>query len=239
MTLAFTNWQDGRRPGRPYTRCSPNLDVITAELGRRFGGYSLGCYSRRPIRGGVAWSSHSFGAAKDWRIDAASTRAAAVSWLIKHHDLLGVQAVHDYVGSRIWRSDRAGWRRQTPSASTGMGQAWAKYLHIETNAARWADATPVASRLMPAGAAHIVHAPPYVPFSLRRGVDDPARIRWLQTILNQRGWATPPLVVSGRFDARTDAAVKTMQRALRVVVDGIYGPQTANALHQWFASVAA
>ena len=34
---------------------------------------------------------------------------------------LGIQAVHDYEGTRYWKSN-AGWRAGTPNPSTGMGQ---------------------------------------------------------------------------------------------------------------------
>lgn len=244
----FYDWQaSGRNPGAPFNRTSPNLVQLRVELARLFGGTSLGGYYVRPIRAGQAWSSHAFGAAIDWRIDDDTTRARAIEWLVANENVLGIQAIHDYHGSRIWRVGR-GWREQPASSSTGMGQAWAKYLHLETPPDRWADATPIAQRTgtpptptPPPTPALIVDAPSHLPFSLREGVDDPHRVRWLQTICNQRGWHDSDghvLAVDGRFGRRTGEAVRTMQRALGVVADGIYGLKSATALHHRLRAAA-
>jgi hypothetical protein len=53
-------------------------------------------------------------------------------------------------------------------------------------------------------------------------------VRWLQAILNQRGWGE--LAESGEFDGATELAVKAMQRDLEVGDDGRYGKNTAKAL---------
>jgi peptidoglycan hydrolase-like protein with peptidoglycan-binding domain len=53
------------------------------------------------------------------------------------------------------------------------------------------------------------------------------RVTWLQTIL--RDEYVPAIVPDGQFGSKTDAALRTMQGALKVTVDGIYGNQTASA----------
>lgn len=53
------------------------------------------------------------------------------------------------------------------------------------------------------------------------------RVTWLQTIL--RDEYTYSLVPDGQFGSKTDAALRVMQQALKVTVDGIYGNQTAQA----------
>jgi hypothetical protein len=69
---------------------------------------------------------------------------------------LGIQAIHDYVGCRIWRppglsgrpsqiSPECGWRDQTPGSQ--MGQSWALWLHIECIDTRWADTRSVPEML--------------------------------------------------------------------------------------------
>ena len=68
-TTKFTNWQDGRQPGPPLTTCSPALVSIDAYLQKRWGGSNLGCLGSRAVRDGNAWSSHAFGAARDWRYE--------------------------------------------------------------------------------------------------------------------------------------------------------------------------
>ncbi len=83
----------------------------------------------------------------------------------------------------------------------------------------------------------IVSAPPFTPFELRRGVNDPHRVRWLQAVLNEREWGEP--AVSGDFDATTESAVKVMQRDLGVFDDGRYGRVTATALAGFLARAVA
>lgn len=140
----FANWQhsplDWTKP--PYEACSPNLDTIETYLVDRWGGMSLGCHANRPVRSGGSVSSHSYGAALDWRYeDPGPGRDLMLSevlpWILDNSDELGVQAVHDYYGSRIWRppghsgrpvapSPECGWRKQSPSGN--MGGAWASTL---------------------------------------------------------------------------------------------------------------
>lgn len=54
-------------------------------------------------------------------------------------------------------------------------------------------------------------------------------VKILQSRLNAQG-ATPPLPVSGDFDLKTHAAVLAFQKARKLKVDGIVGPQTWGAL---------
>ncbi len=53
-----------------------------------------------------------------------------IEFCLDHTGPLAIQAVHDYVNSRYWTS-YAGWQDATNSASTGFGQSWAQWLHIE------------------------------------------------------------------------------------------------------------
>lgn len=127
-----------------------------------FGGTNLGCYGERPVRGGVAPSPHSHGAAFDWRyargsIADASERELVDSLvlltLIRNSAELHIQAIHDYTEARIWRAGRTqsvddsedGWWRPQPHRN-GMGSAWAAYLHIETTQGGWGDETPLLER---------------------------------------------------------------------------------------------
>ena len=82
----------------------------------------------------------------------------------------------------------------------------------------------------------IVDAPPAEPSELIIGVSDPHRVRWLQAILNQRGWGE--LSINGRFDAATESAVTRMQRDLGVRDDGRYGRKTATALSRFLSKAA-
>lgn len=252
MTVTFFNWQAGVQPGPPYDRLSPNLLAVRDEIGKRFGGSSLGGFGVRPIRAGVSWSSHSFGAAIDWRIEDHNMRAACIDWLVTNHVVLGIQAIHDYFGCRIWRANRypsqdpaTWWRPQVKSSSTGMGQTWAVYLHIETDQSNWHNNTPVPNR---SGVSTNEPTPPPPPivFKPARGIwglyplnpskatlrrtDAPVTreiadlTRYLQGVMRLK--AGQPVTIDGDFGPRTDEAVRNVQRFFGLVVDGIVGPKT-------------
>lgn len=246
--LVFFDWQNsGLTPGvAPYNRFSPNLALIRDELGKRFGGVWLGGYGVRPIRGGTKPSSHGFGAAFDWRINDRAVMLACIDWLIANHVALGVQAVHDYEGGRIWRANRypgqpvmSWWRPQQKSATTGMGQSWAKWIHIETTPGRWGDTTPIVQRL----AGVTAPAPVFDPangvwglWPLNRNkptlVEIDAAVtdaehdatRYLQGVLRRK--AGQPIAVDGDFGRRTGEAVENLQRFFGLKVDRIVGPKT-------------
>lgn len=142
MSNRFVSWQ-ARTPGPPFNRDSPNLLAVRAHLERVFGiGEFLGLYANRPVRQGTSPSSHAFGAALDWRYPPGK-RLEVCDYLTSNYEVLGIQAVHDYSGARIWRADRLAWRHSTSSM---MGDAWATFVHIETHPDHWANATPISER---------------------------------------------------------------------------------------------
>lgn len=167
---------NGGRDDPTKNRCSPNLVAITAHLKVRFpGGFgiqTLGCYGERDVIGGEVPSAHSHGAATDlryasqyqrnpaevaaWRFDRLRCLNEIIPFLIDYSAELRIGAIHDYVGCRIWHAGRTAhvsdahtlwWRQQTPSATTGMGQEWAGWLHLETTLDGWGDGSSVTSRL--------------------------------------------------------------------------------------------
>lgn len=154
-TTDFYSWQNANGADRVrFRKASPNLLALKDYVMKRWGGKDIGLYGVRPIRGGEAMSSHSFGAAWDWRYDTRKEGQAAIRWLIKNSKELGIQAIHDYYGCTIWRSvrnapDKGGWKQAEPSPSSGMGQPWAKWLHIETTKNDWGNKKRVEDRLAP------------------------------------------------------------------------------------------
>ena len=43
-----------------------------------------------------------------------------MAFTIEHHELLGIQAIHDYVGCRIWRSSRSRLGTGVEAAEVGQ-----------------------------------------------------------------------------------------------------------------------
>lgn len=154
MTVNTDNFYSWQRPDKKdykqFKTASPNILAIKDAVQKRWGGTNLGIYGEREIRSGGYPSTHSFGAAWDWRYKTRAEGVAVIKWLVANSKELGIQAVHDYYGCTIWRSHREapaerGWLKQKPDSS-GMGAKWAGWLHIETTKSDWANATPVHAR---------------------------------------------------------------------------------------------
>jgi hypothetical protein len=229
----FTNWQDGRQPGPPLTTCSPALVSLDTYLQKRWGGSNLGCLGSRAVRGGSTWSSHAFGAARDWRYENPGPGRAVlldevIPFLIANSAELGIQAIHDYKGGRIWRSNRgdgkgAYWKDQ-PKSSTGMGQTWAGWVHIEVHAKAWFDGRSVEDKL----------GGRIVPEATLAFGDKGPEVRWLYDYMQLLGFTkrTPGNV----FDRPLVWAVRRMQRKVgfkRADRDGVYDQWTAVAFQHY------
>lgn len=246
VNKAFYNWvTSGLEPGAaPYNRCAPALDSILNYLVATYGGKSLGCFGVKEIPGKDLPSAHSFGAALDWRYkDPGPGRrkitSEVIPFLIENSKELEIQAIHDYFGSRIWRANRSGddaggWRDQPASTSTGMGQKWAHWLHLEVTRAGWADGRTVPEKLGIAPP-----PPPPSPFdpangkfgawpsrvnkpTIRRGANGDA-VKYLQGVLRKCRYQ---VTVDGVFAAETDDRLRRFQRQNKLTVDGVCGPRT-------------
>lgn len=138
--------------------CSPALTRLLQDMERRWPAVvSLGCYGPRPIRGGSSPSTHSFGAAIDVGYGALGhpdLRHDMIGYLIAWSQEWGIQAVHDYLGCRIWRAGRtpnsadacSQWWKAQRRSSEGMGQSWALWLHVEVHPDRWFDSATASER---------------------------------------------------------------------------------------------
>jgi len=238
MPVVFDSWQ--RLPyesmGKaPYNAFSPNLVLVRLEMRELFGATGGTGYVIRAVRAGEDPSSHGFGAAWDPGIPDPAIRQAAIDWLLTNHVKLHIQAVHDYVGSRLWRAGR-GWQNVTPSASKGWGQPWAKWLHIEVTRAGWGDTTPMAQRGLTAlGPAPAPADEPWPAPPINATTPRSEKVRVLQRRLTKLG------INVGRDDGvcgpRTVAGIKKLQERLGFTgrdVDGRYGNMTAGEAQRRF-----
>ena len=157
----FFNWQRSglNWDAPPYEACSPALMSLLTWLLNNHGGQSLGCHGDRAVRAGTAPSSHAFGAALDWRYENPGPGRqyaldVVLPFVLAHSDQLGVQAIHDYAGDRIWRppghSGRLvssdGWKAQN-GAGGQMGRSWAQWFHFEIHPDDFDDARTVEDKL--------------------------------------------------------------------------------------------
>ncbi len=227
MTVAssFVSWNRGRTPGAPFTKASPNLLLLSAELRARWNLKNLGCYVVRPVRGGTSWSSHAFGAAVDLGYGErhggpglAVVEADVLPWLIENSAELGIQRIHLYQRTRYWEAGR-GWVDKSP----GAGNDW---IHVETHPDRWADITPIAQRLSEGSQSassvpQAPSAPKYPGRPLKRGSTGQA-VKEIQRALG--------LADDGKYGPQTEAGVRAWQTEQKLTADGIVGPVTWKAL---------
>jgi hypothetical protein len=144
--MKYYNWQKPTTADKvKFRKESPNLVQLCEHLIKVYGGSKVGIYNKRSVRGGDDPSSHTFGAALDWRYDDRRRGVSAATELIKNHEKYGVQVVIDYVGCRQWIVG-SGWKPLTPNKVKGFGEPWAKWLHVETSREAWSDGREISGR---------------------------------------------------------------------------------------------
>lgn len=236
-------------------RTPKGMTALGRYLHSRWGGVDLGCLSKppRPMRGGDLPSLHCWGMALDWRwAGPGPGRGAAdemISFCLDHAAALGVQAVHDYEACRYWKS-YAGWKQATKSGTTGFGQPWAQWLHIERTWAGANDDRTIEAALgdvgvsvpktraettAPAGAV-------VLPNPVLKLGDKGANVARLQDFVRYFKFADFT-TSDGEFGPRTESAVKRAQTELTTrklytaPIDGEYGPRSAAAATQFLAGM--
>ncbi len=261
FTAAF-NYQYQTPPESIGGVCSPNLVQTHNYLHWVYGGQPLGCYGERPIRGGTVPSTHWTGSAFDWRYEnvgggyrevGRDKAVEIIDWLIENALVLGIQCIHDYFGCKIWKIER-GWKTQTKS-STGMGQKWALWIHVETHPDAWADSTPPLERegltpSPPVGNTEpnpgLPELPPIIPSTPENPVSteptqfNPVTVPSLGTVkkghtglevkklqaLLFHVWTQTDVVIDGQFGQKTEDGLKAVQMWTKITADGVCGPQS-------------
>lgn len=205
----FHSYQTGfKTPDQtPFKSASPNLKALRTYAGERWGLRDLGIYNRRPIRNGVLWSSHAYGAALDLGYtDRATLDAEVLPFLIGNSFELGIQRVHDYQRSRYWQAGR-GWINSSP----GKGGAW---IHVETHPDAWYNDQPIGQR----DTATTPHRAPAYPGIAKKLGSTGEAVKLIQRRLG--------LVDDGNFGPVTNRAVMQFQAAKGLTIDGIVGRMT-------------
>lgn len=186
------NGYDWSQP--PFEACASAATVMTDYLVARWGLRWLGCEGDRTIIGGRSVSTHAFGAAVDLRyqdpgpgLNVADTEI--IPWLIATSKETGLQAIHHYQRSLIWRppgtSDRPvgsdGWNVRPVGKQ--MGRIWALWLHLEFLDTILGDARSIEEKL--AGAVPVPPpAPPTPPVIINPIPTPPALIPGATTMIN-------------------------------------------------------
>lgn len=218
------------------------MNMLLKYLTTRWGGSSLGILARPPreMRSGTLPSLHNWGMALDWQWHPGGGRKAAdeaIAFLLDHANDLSIQAVHDYQATRYWKS-YAAWRPGTVSTTTGMGQEWARFLHIERTWAAANDARSIEATL--AGSPNetvakaVADTTTALPVDRLKLGDVGAAVAAVQDFVRQHGFANFSRS-DGQFGPRTDAAVRAAQTAFAAKglytaeIDGIWGPKTSAA----------
>ena len=225
--IGFDSVADGPRPGLEGL-----VRAVELATGRRV--WNLGTWvvrnKRRPDGTDLGTTSvHATGRAADLSRRAMDGRrigcdratfAQLLDNLADQADRIGLQALIDYEGKRVWRCDRAAWR------TANVQRLDAAHLELDPQHADTTDWIPAA--IIDLTRQRIEQTQITYPGQvIKRNSKRTAAVRRIQQALNAAG---AELVVDGRFGPLTERAVKLFQGQRGLVVDGIVGPITWSAL---------
>lgn len=178
----------------PFETCQPAVVSMRHYMEERWGLTHIGCHGDRPIVRGNSISSHAFGVSPDMRYEnpgpglyVADTEI--IPWLIATSQETGLQAIHHYRRSLIWRppgtSGRPlgsdGWKIQPTSSQ--MGQVWALWLHLEFLDTILQDGRPIPDKIGEVPPVTIPD-PPTPPVIIIPHPTPPALVPGAQTMIN-------------------------------------------------------
>lgn len=238
MTLRpYTGLSDGIAPGRrPGTEHFANGTQYL--LGGRL--WNNGTYAIRYRTGSTrTLSVHATGRAVD--LDGTNmggsrpgcTLPELARWadfFADHADELGIELVVHYAAKpygRSWKCDRGTWRDAAAGALAGGGTTWADHLHVELSPA-FADSPALIDagwKSILTGVPAPAPAPPAPPKYPGRPLKIGSTGKAVELVQRQLR-----IVVDGKFGPQTDGAVRAFQKEHGLLVDGIVGQYTWGAL---------
>jgi hypothetical protein len=204
-------------------------------------------------------SVHGTGRAADlsWRLQKERGRGGSyadaqkmLDFLVQHADLFRIEEIHDYYPGpygRGWRCDRAAWRvYDKPTIGSAPGGDW---IHVEI-APEFADDPgyydSVVKQIMsgqisspapaPAPAPSVAPNPPKSPDPETAGAlkfdypGRPVKLRSRQTDAVKLIQAALKITIDGKFGPQTQRAVQAFQTKQGLTADGIVGASTWSAL---------
>ncbi len=159
-----------------------------------------------------------------------------LDWLVSVADIIGLEYLADYeYGSagRGWKCDREEWRVYRPGVIKGGG--WGDWLHLEisNDKADTTDWVAEAMKTFPLGD-HTPPPPKPDSWTTCRLGDEGDNVLQAQAALAEKGYKNSsgkkPILIDGLFGKTTDKRTREFQTDANIVVDGIFGPQTAGAI---------
>jgi len=210
----FDGYASGKRAG---------TEQFVREFVKHTGGafWNNGTFVKRPIRGGTRPSNHGTGRATDLSYRGAPYKGCGdrrlaekwIDWLVDHANDLHIEIIVDYMPKpygRTWKCDRQKWRRYLrPTISSG-GKSYADWIHVEI-APDVADDAEFFKRVFSELGAVGTVAP-----------SQPAK----HQLIPYRG---RPI----RRGEKDKELVRMIQRVVRTIVDGDFGPVTERAVMRW------
>lgn len=225
---------------RPYTGTREGVgrgkragtELLAARLQRDTAGrvWNNGTYQMRPMRGSSLISVHATGRALDLSYRKTGKHQGAdrafvvrlMDAMTENADALGLEMIIDYAypgglkGGRVWKCDRNAWQDTKPGVISGGGKPGSDWFHVE---------------LSPTAADS--------PENISTALDQVLRTMQLED------HTTPAAAPQPKYPGRPlklgsqGVAVKAIQMALDIVIDGKFGPQTENAVKAFQRTRAA
>lgn len=234
MSRPYTGWDGNAKGKRAGTE--KFVQLVCFLSGNKL--WNNGTWTVRPMNNPNAKarpSVHGTGRAADlsWRLQKERARGGSyddavkvMDFLVQHADLFRIEEIHDYYPGpfgRGWRCDRASWKvydRQTIGSAPG-----GDWIHVEISP-EFADDPGYYDQVVKQLFSGKAPAPAPAPKPAKASVATPAKPEPKPAPKLVFDYPGTPI----KQRSRNAAAVKLVQAALKLTVDGKFGPVTKQAV---------